>query len=65
MYTHPITSSPTRIEYVKPVLAAKSLAWPIRSFRFSVNDIGAGHVASGESNPGVARMWSILDIHAS
>jgi hypothetical protein len=48
---------------VNPLRAAKSPACRTRSARFWSGDISVGHFPS--EKPGVARMWAMLDIHAS
>src|ERR671938_495545 len=65
MYTHPITSrlDGSSTVYVNPVRLRKSSAWRCRSARFSSGVISRGQLLS--SHPGVARMCSADEVHAS
>src|SRR3954464_3881200 len=67
MYRQPITSSvPGRSTVnVKPVRSAKSRACRSRSRRFSSSDIPSTGGHPPDSNPGVARMCAMLDVHAA
>ena len=48
---------------VNPRRAVKSCAWRSRSRRFSARLIWCGQLAP--ANPGVARMWPMLAVHAA